>query len=133
MNPTPIYLTKSLSVDRGLIDTSGSLKQLSGVTLVNSAMSTEELHVHTIVNETAFLLIGEVIFTREIPVTGDNDLLATRELELSTTQSLLGACGVGIPAADGHEHLANGNTRAKTERLAECTTHSSLEPIGTSA
>ena len=58
--------------------------------------------------------------------------LATN-LVLATPQSLEGSGAVGIPSSDRHEDLADVDTGNETVRLSESTTHSGLQPIGTSA
>lgn len=59
--------------------------------------------------------------------------MALPYLVLATPQSLEGSGAVGIPGSDGHEDLANVDTGNETVRLSESTTHSGLQPIGTSA
>ena len=54
-------------------------------------------------------------------------------LVLATPQSLESGGAVGIPSPDGHEDLANVHTSDKTVGLAESTTHTGLQSIGTSA
>lgn len=67
-----------------------------------------------------------------IPLPADNDLLTTRELELSTAESLLGMVAVVVLATNREEDLPNGDTGTCTLRLTESTPHSSLEPISPS-
>jgi hypothetical protein len=54
-------------------------------------------------------------------------------LVLATPQSLKGDGAVVVPCPDGHENLANVDTSDKTVGLAESTTHTRLQSIGTSA
>ena len=54
-------------------------------------------------------------------------------LVLATPQSLEGSGAVSVPSPDGHEDLADVHTSDKTVGLAEGTTHTGLEPIGSGA
>ena len=54
-------------------------------------------------------------------------------LVLATPQSLESGGAVGIPRTDRHEDLANVYTSDKAVGLAESTTHTRLQSIGTSA
>jgi hypothetical protein len=54
-------------------------------------------------------------------------------LVLATSQSLKSNSAVGVPRPDGHKDLANVDTGDKTVGLAESTTHTRLQSIGTSA
>jgi hypothetical protein len=54
-------------------------------------------------------------------------------LVLATPQSLKSNGAVGVPRPDGHKDLANVDTGDKTVGLAESTTHTRLQSIGTSA
>lgn len=54
-------------------------------------------------------------------------------LVLATPQSLKSDSAVRIPSPDGHEDLTNVDTSDKTVGLAESTTHTRLQSIGTSA
>jgi hypothetical protein len=54
-------------------------------------------------------------------------------LVLATPQSLEGNGAVGVPRPDGHQDLTNVDTSDKTVGLAESTTHTRLQSIGTSA
>jgi len=60
------------------------------------------------------------------------DLLTSWEFELGTTESLNGAVNLILFAADGDQDLADIDTSALTVGLTEGTTHTGLEPIGTS-
>jgi hypothetical protein len=117
------------------------------------ALVAEELDVGTVDLDLALLALLDVLLTAErgeTPVAGDNDLLATGELEtvrlcpfetivnvtylvLATAQSLESSGAVGVPSPDGHEDLANVHTSDKTVGLAESTTHTGLKPISSSA
>jgi len=121
---------------RGLVEAGGGSEKVSSLTGLNRAVGAQELYVDTLVNKAALLLVLKIVLTGELseaPVTGDDNLLTSRELELGTTECLLSRCGVSISAADGHEHLANGDTSAKAKRLSESATHTSLQSIGACA
>lgn len=55
-------------------------------------------------------------------------LLATRELELGTTESLDDGSLPAVTGAHRHDGLADAHARHRALRLAERTTHPSLEP-----
>lgn len=79
---------------------------------------------------TLVLLQLNIILTvdvRETPLAGDNDLLTTRELVASTTESLVDDRSVGILGADGENDLANVDTSDSTVWLAPRATHTSLQ------
>ena len=54
-------------------------------------------------------------------------------LVLGATESLKGNSAGGVPGSDGQNDLANVHTGNGTVGLAESTTHSSLQSIGTGA
>ena len=54
-------------------------------------------------------------------------------LVLATPQSLEGGGAVRVTGSDGHEDLTDVDTSDKTVGLAESTTHTGLQSIGTSA
>lgn len=58
----------------------------------------------------------------------NSHLLATRELELGTTQSLNDGRLPTVAGAHGHDGLSDAHTRYGALGLAERTTHPSLEP-----
>jgi hypothetical protein len=118
------------------------------------ALVAEELDVGTVDPDLALLALLDVLLAAEgseTPHLGDNDLLATGELErllvycgldgveretylvLATPQSLEGSGAVGVPGTDRHEDLTDVHTGDKTVGLSESTTHTGLQPIGTSA
>jgi hypothetical protein len=100
------------------------------------ALVAEELDVGTVDPDLALLALLDVLLAAEgseTPHLGDNDLLATGELVLATPQSLEGSGAVGVPGTDGHEDLTDVHTGDKTVGLSESTTHTGLQPIGTSA
>lgn len=54
-------------------------------------------------------------------------------LVLATPQSLKGGGAVAVPCPHGHEDLADVDTSDEAVGLAECSTHTRLQSIGTSA
>jgi hypothetical protein len=99
-------------------------------------MVTKQLCVDTIGHNSTITLVLQVIGTAELgeaPLSALNDLLATRELELGTTQSLAGMGSIAVLAAHRKENLANVHPSTGTLGLAKGTPHSSLEPISPSA
>jgi hypothetical protein len=120
-----------LNLSRGLESGREATDVVGKVTLV-----AEELDVGTVNLDLALLAEVNVLlaFERsETPVLGDDDLLATRELVLATPESLESDSAVRVPSPDGHENLADVDTSDKTVGLAESTTHTGLQSIGTSA
>lgn len=117
------------------------------------ALVAEELDVGTVDLDLALLALLNVLLTAErgeTPVPGDDDLLATGELEivsmrkkmvlvdvtylvLATPESLESGSAVVVPCSDGHENLTDVHTSDKSVGLAESTTHTGLQSIGTSA
>ena len=72
-------------------------------------------------------VLGESVFT------GDEDLLAARELELGATEGLLSVLDVLPLCADGDQDGANVDTSRLTESLAVSVAHTGLESISTGA
>lgn len=68
----------------------------------------------------------------EAPLVRDEELLATGELVLATTEGLNDDGLVGVLGTDGNQGLTNGDTGNGTIRLTESTSHTSLQTIGTS-
>ena len=66
---------------------------------------------------------------RGIPLPANNDLLTTRELKLSTTESLLSMLAVAVLASNGKKNLTNGDSCTSSLWLTKSTSHPSLEPI----
>jgi len=96
----------------------------------------EELDVSTVGLEVTIRSLGNVLLTgkrSEAPLLADDDLLTAWELVLSTAESLNGIWSMDIPRPHGQDNLTNVHTRHKTVRLAESTTHTCLQSIGTSA
>jgi len=104
--------------------------------VLEGSLVAEELDVGTVDTDAALLALGDVLLAAkrgETPVLGDDDLLATRELVLRAAESLKSGSLVGVTSADGQEDLADVDTGNETVRLAEGTTHTGLQSIGTSA
>jgi len=104
--------------------------------VLNRALVAEELDVGTVDTEVTSLALLHVLLARkrgEAPVLGDDDLLATRELVLATSESLDGSSAVSITSADRQKNLADVHTGDGTVGLTPGTTHTSLQSIGTSA
>jgi hypothetical protein len=104
--------------------------------VLESTLVAEELDVGTVDPDLALLALLNVLLTlegSETPVLGDDDLLATGELVLATPQGLEGSGAVRVTGSDGHEDLTDVDTGNETVGLSESTTHSGLQPIGTSA
>jgi len=77
-----------------------------------------------------------VVFLHKLGETklgGDVDLLASGEFELGTTEGLDRDVALVLTAAHGQQDLADVHTGSLTVGLTEGTTHTGLEPIGTSA
>jgi len=99
-------------------------------------MASQQLGIDTIRQDPALALELKVVVAVELgeaPLPALDDLLATRELELSTTESLSGMDGIVGLAAHRKKDLANGNTGTDTLRLTKSTPHTGLEPISPSA
>lgn len=104
--------------------------------LLNVTLVAEELDVGTIDLHTALLAQSNVLFAAqrgESPVLADDDLLATGELVHGATESLDGGGTVGITGANTDEDLTDVYSGDDTVGLSEGTTHTSLEPISSSA
>lgn len=91
---------------------------------------------NTVGQQTTILTHGFVVLQvplGESPLAGDGDLLATRKLELGTTESLDDVLLVLLLDANRQDDLANCHSSHSTERLAEGATHSGLKSISTGA
>lgn len=103
---------------------------------LNGTMAGADFAVSTIGLNSTVLATNTVLFTREVretPLNRSQDSLATRELELGTTESLKSVNLVGVLGADGHENLLDGDTGSEASGLTPRTTHTSLETICSSA
>jgi len=96
----------------------------------------QELNIGTINQDLSSSLLLHVLLTAkrgEAPVLGNDDLLATRELVLGTTEGLESGSTVGITGADTQDDLTDVDTGNSSVWLSPSTTHSSLQSIGTGA
>jgi len=113
-----------------------SCLQLSTEVGLQRTLWPNELYVSSVLQHPLVFFELEVLLPVDVgkaPLLGNDDLLATRELVASTTEGLLDDVGVGILATDGQEDLANVNPSDGPVRFAPSTSHTSLQPIGTSA
>ena len=69
----------------------------------------------------------------ETPLLGHHNLLATRELHSSTTESLHDNLLLIVLSTDGNQRLTNSHTSDQTVGLSVSVTHTSLQSIGTGA
>jgi len=97
----------------------------------------DTLHGWTTVrkNKTVILELGKLLRSvrSETKLAGHVDCLTARELHLCTTEGLDKVLLVGSLGADGEDDLTNINASNHTSGLTECTTHTSLQTIGTCA
>jgi len=94
-----------------------------------------ELDTDTVSENAATLATLEEVLAEtlgETPETGGVDLLATGNLVLGATKGLEGVDRHILATTDGTENLANLDAGDGTVGLTPGTTHTSLEPIGTS-
>jgi len=123
-NPSKNVLVKSLEGQHGALG------------LLDGTSTVRETDVVATVQQAALglvLLVLSVAELGEAPLVGDDDVLATRELETGTTQSLHDVSLVGLLGAHGQDDLADVDTGDSAIRLAVGTTHTSLQTIGTGA
>jgi len=121
-------ITSNLGVvaDKGVLNASlgdQTVAVLQGdvVTLVVQAVQTTE----------AFVLFAKE--GSEAPLLGDDDVLATGELVRGTTESLDQVTPVRVLGAARVDDLADVDAGADTEGFTEGVTHTTGQPIGTSA
>ena len=145
MHSNPFRLTQNLS---RCLESGREAANVAG----EVALVAEELNVGTVDLDLALLALLDVLLALErgeTPVLGDDDLLATGELGdisvcrgvshaqtylvLGSPESLESDSAGSIPRADGQNDLANVHTGDSTVGLSEGTTHTGLQPIGTSA
>lgn len=79
------------------------------------------------------LLVLLAVHVGETPLLGDDDLLSASELVSRSSESLEDNSAVVVTGSDREEDLANVDTGNGVVGLAVSTTHTRLEPIGTSA
>lgn len=99
-------------------------------------MVVDVLEVATVLEDTVRLLgLGVLLAVHvgETPLLGDDDLLATSELVTRSAQSLENDGLVAVTSAHREQDLANVDTGNGVVGLTISTTHTGLEPIGTSA
>jgi hypothetical protein len=116
---------------RSHLSTENPLKVLREGTLLGQV-----LDVATIGLEAASSTSGEVLLAGELgeaPLLGDDDLLATGELELGTAERLEDNGLVVILGTDREDDLTNVNASSSTHGLTVGTTHSGLKSISTGA
>merc|ERR1719326_2673667 len=68
----------------------------------------------------------------ETPVLGSVDLLSSWELHLGSSESLVGVVVVGLLGSDGKDWVTDVDSANETVWLTVGTSHTGLEPIGTS-
>jgi hypothetical protein len=129
----PIDLSSSIFTNDNLLF---SLERIGETThvLLEISLVAQELHVGTIVLESSLATLLDVVLAGkrcEAPVLRRNDLLTAGELVLSAAESLDGGGSVLVTGTDTEDDLANVDTGDKTVGLAERTTHSCLQSIGT--
>ncbi|CAO3563106.1 unnamed protein product [Mortierella alpina] len=101
---------------------------------IESTLLVQVLDVAAIGLETASSTLGDIVLARELgetPLLGDNDLLATSELELGTAERLDDDSLVVVLATDREDDLTNVDTGSGTVGLTIGTTHTGLKTIST--
>ena len=96
----------------------------------------DDLNADTIGDDLTLLLESVVVGSDEVGETelsGDEDLLLAGELELGSSQGLLGVLDMLVRASHGHEDLSNLDSGGLAESLTEGTSHTLLKSIGSSA
>ncbi len=99
-------------------------------------MAIEELAIRAIRDDLAVLAeLGILLASErsETPLVRDDDLLATGELELGTTEGLDNVALVGVLGAHRHEDLLDVHASAQADGFTERTTHTGLQAIRASA
>lgn len=102
----------------------------------DGTVGANNLGVHTLVLQPTLRLERLVLLLSELcetPLVIDHDLLATGELVLAASQSFAHLFLMLRLGADSVNNLSNFHTSNFTKRLAECMTHTSLEPISSCA
>lgn len=103
---------------------------------LEGAVVADDLDVDTVGDDLAFLLQSVEVsldVLGETELSGHEDLLAAWELELGSSQGLLGVFDVLGVASDGHQDLADVDSGTLAQGLSESTSHTLLQSIGTSA
>ncbi len=99
-------------------------------------MLSNDLDVDTVWDDLALLLESVVVRLNqmgETELSGDKDLLTAWELELGSSQGLLGKLDVFWGASDGQENLSDVYSGGLAEGLTESSSHTLLESIGSGA
>jgi hypothetical protein len=114
----------------------GNLQSTEGLLEVvgEGTLLVQVLDVAAIGLETASSTLGDVVLAGELgeaPLLGDDDLLATGELELGTTKGLDDDSLVGVLGTDREDDLADIDTGSGTVGLTVGTTHTGLKTIST--
>lgn len=100
------------------------------------AVVVDVLQVAAVTHDTVVvtgLQVLSLVHVGEAPLLADDDLLATSELVSRSSESLQHDGTVALSGSDGQEDLADVNTSDSVVWLTVGTTHTSLQPIGTSA
>mmetsp|Transcript_45056 Transcript_45056/g.86160 ORF Transcript_45056/g.86160 Transcript_45056/m.86160 type:complete len:242 (-) Transcript_45056:58-783(-) len=120
-------------VQRHTVVASGTQEQHGRIAaIIQRAVVRQELGVHSIRVQAAGLLPSDKVRTvvvGEAPFTRHNHLLTSRELELSTTQRLLGHLLIRVLATNRQQNLTDRHAGAGALGLSECTTHTGLQAI----
>jgi hypothetical protein len=99
-------------------------------TLLAHVLTAVSVWVHfTVSHVLAELLDGEL---GETPVLGSVDLLSSWELHLGSSESLVSVVVVGLFGSDGEDWVTDVDSADETVWLTVGTSHTGLEPIGTS-
>jgi len=123
------FITSRLGVKHLSLGAEGLLEVLGEGTLL-----VEVLDVAAIGLETASGTLGDVVLAGELgetPLLGDNDLLATGELELGAAEGLNDHSLVRVLATDREDDLADIDTGSSAVGLTVGTTHTGLKTIST--
>lgn len=104
--------------------------------LLEGTVVVDVLEVAAVLEDTVGLLgLGVLLAVHvgETPLLGDDDLLATSELVSRATKGLENNSLVAVTGSHREKDLANVDTGNSVVGLTVSTTHTGLEPIGTSA
>merc|ERR1719320_749961 len=122
--------------DRSTTDLESSQLSLGLAPYGEGAMGRHVLHVHTVQLQPAVfphLIILISIPLGESPLLADEDLLASRELELGAPESLDAFSLELVVRSDRDEDLTDPDPGSSSMSLAKSSSHSSLEPISSCA
>ena len=96
----------------------------------------DDLNVDSVGDDLTLLLESVVVSLDQVGesvLSRDEDLLSAGELELGSSQGLLGVGHVFGVGSHGHEHLTDVDSCGLAESLTEGTSHTLLESISSSA